>query len=144
MGVRVSWPYPIDPITGDDVCETGACPDGVRDWAEEHLNGLWSVRVRTALRLADDEESGYIKRAARLDGYGCGYGCDGDGYGGYGYGGYGGDGYSYGYGGCGYGGYGDGGGDGDGYGYGGYGYGGCDGDGRGGYGHGGYGHDGEE
>ena len=132
-----------DPVvTADDVVRAGACSDGVAEVVQRLGTRLAAAMpVSAVLRLIDDDEAGYVMRAAELDGSGDGYGSgdgsgDGSGYGyGYGYGsGYGdgsGSGYGYGYG------YGSGDGSGDGYG---------SGDGSGdGYGDGyGYGSGGEE
>ena len=89
-------------ITRDDVIKAGACSDGVFDWCEENDINATALKVKTILKIADEDEHVYIKRAANLSGDGNGYGYgdgDGDGYGygnGYGYGDGDGDGYGYG------------------------------------------------
>lgn len=87
MGGRTlsGWPHIRERVTVIDVLEEGACWEGVRRWVERE------GRIAGPVAAEADE---HILRAARLDGYGSGYG-DGDGSGdGYGYGS--GDGYGYG------------------------------------------------
>ena len=114
--IRGNWVAlrPLDTLSRNDLVASGACAEGVDDFARRH--GLYADGAPTTqptdhlLALARALGADYIRRAARRDGDGYGYGYgDGDGYGdGYGYGD--GDGYGYGYG------YGDGCGDGCGYG----------------------------
>ena len=104
---------PLETLTRDDVVRAGACPEGVDAWLQRCRPIPTTLSVAKALlKCRDDKERDWVRRAARLDGFG-----DGDGYGyGGGGGGYGGGSGCYGGGGYGFGGYGYGG-----YGYGGYG-----------------------
>ena len=108
-GVRPFPPPLLKEVTTDDVMAV-ACKAGVTRFVEMKRITATAMPVEMLLAMADDDEAGYILRAAGMVGYGDG---DGDGYGygyGYGYGDGDGDGDGDGYG--------DGDGDGDGYGYG--------------------------
>ena len=65
-------------LTHVDVCEAGACVEGVADFMRDNNILRPILDTKTLLRIADEGQQEYIKTAANMDGDGDG---DGNGYG---------------------------------------------------------------
>jgi hypothetical protein len=67
---------PLDEISVVDLVEVGACREGVERWCASKLGDRRMVSVVEALKIAegDSEATSWIRKAARLDGDGDGYG----------------------------------------------------------------------